>query len=480
MQILDPNTWASSEFGNSELGDIRRTRRLVEIGAKLAASPGGTLCATIREWSALKRAYQLFAREEVSHTSVTASHLERTEAALREPGDYLILEDTTSLNFESHLAIKGMGWMGDGRQGLNVHTALATRVERWDGATPVVSLVGLARQEVWSRIGPPKNRKESRKERRNRERESQRWTRNIRQLKTPPSGRRWTFVADREADIFEDFVACRDQHWDFIIRAKEPRRLADQSCSLMDAVAGALRLGTKRVSLRARSATQGRKAMPAREARLEIRAVAVTVKCPADRSPQLAPVVLNVVEAREVGAPPGVEPLHWVLLTTWPIKDIEQVWRVVESYGARWLIEEYHKALKTGVGIEKVQLATRQRIEALLGVLAILAARLLGMKLLAKTEPDTPLPTEVLGPEVLEILEASRGKPSGGWTYATALIAIARLGGFLARRSDGLPGWITIWRGWRRLMDMKHGLELIRKKERSRAKTVSGGAQRSG
>ncbi len=158
--------------------------------------------------------------------------------------------------------------------------------------------------------------------------------------------------------------------------------------------------------------------------------------------------------------------MHWVLLTTWSIAKLNQMWRVVESYGGRWIIEEYHKALKTGTAIEEAQLSTRERIEALLGVLAIVAVRLLDMKLLAKTQPDTPLPPEALGPEVQEILEAKYGKPKLGWTYATALIAIARLGGFLARKSDGLPGWMTIWRGWQRLMAMREGVKLVRKTRR--------------
>ena len=86
--------------------------------------------------------------------------------------------------------------------------------------------------------------------------------------------------------------------------------------------------------------------------------------------------------------------------------------------------------------------------------------RLLNMKLLATTRPDDPVSDEVIGPEALAILAAHYGKPVGGWTHATVLVAIARLGGFLARKSDGQPGWLTIWRGLRQLLWLVRGYDL--------------------
>jgi hypothetical protein len=132
----------------------------------------------------------------------------------------------------------------------------------------------------------------------------------------------------------------------------------------------------------------------------------------------------------------------------------------VKAYTKRWLIEEYHKALKTGAGVEQSQLSSSAAIRALLGILAVVAVRLLNMKLLARSRPDEAITPETVGPEVLKILEAKRGKPKGGWTHRTLLVRIAGLGGFLGRKSDGLPGWQTIWRGWDRLMIMVQGYDL--------------------
>ena len=84
------------------------------------------------------------------------------------------------------------------------------------------------------------------------------------------------------------------------------------------------------------------------------------------------------------------------------------------------------------------------------------------MRLLATTRPDDPVPAEHLESEVFEILEAKFGAPKGSWTNLRFLIAVARLGGFLARKSDGCPGWITLWRGWMKLLNMVEGVRLLR------------------
>jgi hypothetical protein len=169
-----------------------------------------------------------------------------------------------------------------------------------------------------------------------------------------------------------------------------------------------------------------------------------------------------VVEVKEVHAPEGVkEPLHWVLLTSLPCATRAEAQRVVGCYVTRWCVEEYHKALKTGAGAEDSQMERAYRIEALLAALAVVAVRLLSTKLLARSRPESFEAAASFGPEMLEMLERSIEKPKGGWTNRNVIIATARLGGFLARKHDGMPGWQTIWRGWHRLMWMCEGAEIL-------------------
>ena len=136
----------------------------------------------------------------------------------------------------------------------------------------------------------------------------------------------------------------------------------------------------------------------------------------------------------------------------------------MRAYARRWLAEECHKCLKTGCSVERSQLAAAAALAALLGVLALVAVRLLDAKLLARARPDEPVPSEQAGPEVLAVLAvlaAKFGEPAEGrWTHRLFLRAAARLGGFLARSGDGEPGWVTIWRGWRRLVQLSEGYAL--------------------
>ena len=161
-------------------------------------------------------------------------------------------------------------------------------------------------------------------------------------------------------------------------------------------------------------------------------------------------------------APEGVkQPLHWILLTSLPCATKAEVQRVVGRYTARWWIEEYHKALKSGAGAEESQLERGYRLESLIAVLAVVAVRLLSTKMLARSRPESFEAAASFGPQMLAMLEKKLGKPKNGWTNANVIIATARLGGFLARKHDGLPGWQTIWRGWQRLMWMCEGVETL-------------------
>jgi len=154
------------------------------------------------------------------------------------------------------------------------------------------------------------------------------------------------------------------------------------------------------------------------------------------------------------------------LLTSLPVKRFVEARRIVTRYAKRWVIEEFHKVLKSGTNVEKSQLERAPRLQALVAVLVVVAVRLLNTKMLARTHPEAAVDVEAFGPEALQILTARFGQPKGGWKYGSLLIAIARLGGFLARRHDGDPGWITIWRGWQRLMIMTDGVLSLRTKSR--------------
>ena len=454
--LQSPSAWAEAEFRDADLHDVRRTRRLVRVASALAEHPSGLLPHALRAWIDLKAAYRLLAEEDVTYERIIAPHWRHTRRACENPGDYLLVEDTTEIDFTSHYMTEDLGWTGDGGgRGMYVHTTLGLRIERWTPEDePEVLVLGLLGQKVWTRPEKTPDRYEKKAQRLKRARESERWSALLDDIGGPPPGARWTFVADREGDIYEVFERCRSKGVEVLVRAHQPRALVGEEGSLFDAAARGGVRGRYEIHLRARPGQRARTAV------VELRSAVVTIRGPWRPGGRLAPMPLNVVEAREVQAPPGTTPILWVLLTTWPVDEKSSCLRVVKAYAKRWLIEEYHKALKTGAGIEQSQLSSAAAIQALLGILAVVAVRLLNMKLLAHVCPDEPIGPEAVGLEVLKILEAERGRPKGGWTHRTLLVRIAGLGGFLGRKSDGLPGWQTLWRGWDRLMIMVHGYDL--------------------
>ncbi len=456
--LLGTAQWAQMEFGSAQLGDARRSARLVEVSAAVASCPNGTLPASLPDWADLKAAYRLLANEAVTYERIITPHWLRTRDWCREPGEYLLVEDTTMLDFTLHPKTTGLGWLtGDPwSRGLLLHTTLALRVEAWDlQQCPEVSLVGLFGQQCWTREHERRKGKESRRASFERPRESQRWARVFEQVQSPPAGVQWIYIADREADIYEVFQLCQQRQIQYVVRASCPRALSQGDQTVFSRVAAAPWQGTLSLGLRTRQDAA------ARTAQLEVRSAEVELRGTWRPGGKLPSLKLNVIEVREINAPAGREPICWVLLTSLACTGLAEVQRAIGCYARRWLVEEYHKALKTGTRIETSQLESRARLEALLGILAVVAVRLLQTKLVARSRPDEIIQETEFGFEAIEILNARFGQPKQGWTHGALLMAIARLGGFLARKSDGFPGWITIWRGWRRLITMAEGLSSV-------------------
>ena len=112
--LTTPAQWAQAEFGFAQLGDQRRNQRLVNIAEHLAASPGGTLPQAFPHWAELKAAYRFFGQRGVTFERILTPHLERTRQACRQPGEYLLIEDTTLLDYSRHAATENLGVIGDG------------------------------------------------------------------------------------------------------------------------------------------------------------------------------------------------------------------------------------------------------------------------------------------------------------------------------------------------------------------------------
>lgn len=456
MIIQSAANWAQTEWGGAELGDARRTARVVKMATALAQSPGGTLPDPISNWAELKAAYRLLNNPEITFERLLRSHWTRTQLACSARGEYLLIEDTTELDYTGHESVQGLGRIGnDGGRGFFLHTTLAARVERCSAeGEPVLNIQGLFWQQLMTRTDATRIGRISKNERLKGPRESDRWAAALEQSGGPPPGVKWTYIADRESDVAEVFAKMREHDLDFIVRSSQPRATVAKEGHVFALASQAPVKGSFEVPLRARPGQAARTAL------VQVRAREVTIRGPYRPGKKMPAETMNVVEIKELHPPQGVEPLCWVLLTSWPCGTLQQCRAVAQTYAARWLIEEYHKALKSGTGVEQSQLESAHALHALLAVLSLVAVRLLGLKMAARAEPDKAVEAELLGENVWAVLAKKCGKPQGGWTQRATLVCIAKLGGFLARKGDGDPGWLTIWRGWRRLVALTEGYSL--------------------
>jgi hypothetical protein len=431
---------------------------LIEVAQQVANHPSASFPQQMQTWGKLKAAYRLFDADDVTFAAIAQPHWRQTCAV--GPGRYLVLADTTEIDFGYERDIAGLSRIGNGSgNGFLLHNALLVE-------TGTEFLLGVAGQTIHYRCPAPKHENKAR--RFQRERESRVWGDVIEQVGPPPAGAQWIHVCDRGADDFEVFCRLRQNRNDWVIRASSTHRLIITPAGKQQTLKKHLRTlpiaGTYELQLRARPGKA------ARTAKLEVCYGTLRMPVPRHTSPYVKtlrpqPLEMSVVWVREVGAPRGVAPIEWVLYTSLPVHSFDDAWTIVEYYECRWLIEEYHKALKTGCAVQDRILRTPQRLEAMVGLMSVVAVRLLQLKSIARSDPDRPA-ASVVPPLWLKMLKAARKnlRRVHDLTISQFYRELAKLGGFLGRKSDGQPGWITIWRGWQQLNALVTGAELALQK----------------
>ncbi len=360
-----------------------------------------------------KAGYRLFDCEAVTRTAVIDPHVAqcRTEAA-RHP-IVLMVHDDTILDFSPHRTLKGAGRVGDDRgTGFLAHSCLAV--------LPSGATLGLAHQTIWAR--PPKGVTPQ-------TRESAVWAETVETIGRPPDGTAFVSVGDRGADIFAHFES---------VRAARERRLVQGGGSLT-ALRAARAMGASSILTKTGAA----------------------VVCVAWRELELLPP-RNGPRGRAPIRVRGVRiwngPLEWLLLTTRPVESLDQALEIVSWYTRRWIVEEVHKAWKTGCRAEDRRLTQADRLVPLLGALAIVAVCRLTLRDAARRDSTAPADAPAAA---LKILAAKLDRPAACFGSNRAFLrGVAQLGGFLARTSDGEPGWQTLWKGWSVLMTLVEGYKL--------------------
>lgn len=446
LRELEPELWSELEFGGCQLGDKRRTRRLVRYARQMAEKPDASTPRQTENWADCKAVYGMFKPDEVTFEAVTAVHYRRTLNL--GPGTYLAISDTTELDYGYQSRRRGLGRLtAKKHRGFFLHTALVVDAQNRQ-------VVGVGAQELFTRSSqqqPRVHRVACRK----RATEADVWGRVMDRVQpSTPAGVRLIHVCDRGADNFDVFAHLQEKGDSWVIRAAQLTRKVrqgDQVAKLSQVMDSACVLGTYEVYVAAN------RKQKARWAEVEVRAAEVTLLRPREGSTafvmdrDIREIQTNVVEVREAHPPKNSEPLRWVLYTREAASSFEQALRVVEHYEQRPIVEEYHKCLKTGLQVERRRYQSQDRLEPVIGVICVQAVRLLQLRDVSRTSSGTPA-KGLVPPEWLEVMNKIRRRPSPIQTVRDFLRAVAGLGGFLARKSDGEPGWMTIWLGLETLL----------------------------
>jgi hypothetical protein len=451
VKNLECRRWAEHEFGGARLGDRRLSEGLTTIAATFAAEPSASIPKACGSWAQTKATYRFFSNPNLSSAALLETHQQRTRERCQRQSVVLVVQDTTALVYGER---EGLGFVSSGPEaskGLLLHSSLAF--------TPNGQPLGLMRVDTWTRDPAQFGKAALRAQRPIDKKESQRWLDSFGdcvQWAARCPGTRWINIADREADIYQLFLAAEPHpEVGVLVRARHNRRTmaGAEMDGLLRGVSPAGKVGIS---------VPRKHTKASRQAALEVRFMAMNAKAP-KKSGLKGSLKLWVVEAREVSE--RADALHWRLITNLPVETLESALEKIRWYKVRWQIEEYHRVLKSGCQAQGRQLETGPRLARVLMVDLVVAWRVLAMSRQARQNPEGDA-GECFTTEELSMIKSYRSehlrRKNGPITLQEAVRTVAQMGGFLARKSDGQPGAMTLWRGLERLSSLVEGSRLAK------------------
>jgi hypothetical protein len=461
----EARAWAYEEFGHAELGDSRRTARLVRMAASLAERPGGKILDVFRSNAEQQGAYDFLSNEKIRSGDMLDAMGAATARRCADESWVHVVVDGTSLRLTDYRRTKGFGAVGstnNGASGLKVVHAYAVSGE----GVPM----GMLNQQWWAR--PRRKKRTDCQHRPLEDKETRHWVNAIGQAATALTdvGSKAWFQIDREGDRFWTLKSLRDSGGWFTVRStyahrfvlagptKRRRRLRDVASK------GEFR-GTIKLDLRERPNRH------AREACVRVRTESIVVDTTEAFTEERMTLALNVVDVREVGTTPrDEEPLHWRLLTNHPVVTDDDVDAILRGYAHRWKIEELHRVWKSGAcRVEESQLRSAERVIKWAILTVVTAARIERLRMLARTKPDASAADEFTAYELRALILMKRQYakrtetiPNDTPTMANAVRWLGELGGHAGRPSSGRPGAVTIRRGLEFITPVAIALELLK------------------
>jgi len=412
---VDGKNWAKQELGGASLGDARLSERLVEIAQSKSEKPGRAFtCVAEGDWPAVKAYYRFIDHpdeEAINMPHILEPHRQRTIQRMKGQRTVLCIQDGSDLDYTSLAQCEDLGVIGTNQtgaqsRGLHLHTTLVV-------APNGLPLGVLRAQCVAPELKSPDDKRLSYTipiE----EKETFCWIEGLRdtmEVAAEMPQTRLINVCDREADFFEMFdEQRRNPCVDLLVRANYNRVIMDEPFKLFEAVRQAslqtkVQVHVPRQSARPKlSKKKAKPKRPSRQAELEVRYQRIQLR-PSKYYSDKNPIGIWVIHAVESAPPEATAPVEWFLLTTVDIRSAEDAVQCLRWYCLRWRIEDFHRVLKSGCGVEEIAHETAERIRRAIAINLVIAWRIMLMTLLGREIPE--LPPEVLFSDIeLQVIRA--------------------------------------------------------------------------
>lgn len=448
IYLKDDAHWTDVEYGASTHPDGRVGKRIVSMGRAWQCAPGKSTPEVFASDASRKAAYRLLSSDNVGMDDILESHRQATVARCAQREVVLAVQDTTAINYDTQKDVtSGLTTIGGTARGIYAHANVAF--------SPGGRVLGVLDMDGGFRSRCAASGDELK--------ESVRWVEGLETAAelSVASGARVISVCDREGDLWTMFERQRElqDQVGLLVRHHGSRRrkvVGDQGDAedLRQHVEGLVAVGSRQVHIEAQG---GKRARKARVATVTLRIAKVSLKAPGDRAGCVPVVAVSVIEEH---AAVGVKvPLNWFLLCTEGGADVGNAVRICQWYEARWGIEEYFRALKTGCQVEERQFDDVEDLMKCLAFDAITAWRVFDLQRVAKKEPDR-LAAEVVEPDELEVCqlllhEVDRRcpiRPPPELTILDYVVGLGRIAGFSPTRRQPVPGTKKLWQATTTLM----------------------------
>ena len=116
--------WISKEFETLDLNSARLEKRFQITMSDLSDQPDASIWLASGSRVNAKAVYRMLANEKLDKGDILSAHRDATTARSTEHTILLAVQDTMSMNYNTHTKTKGLGYNGELTLGLNVHSCI--------------------------------------------------------------------------------------------------------------------------------------------------------------------------------------------------------------------------------------------------------------------------------------------------------------------------------------------------------------------